>query len=61
MRKILFIGFVIVVLLLDFAALDDITTGSEPSFFGEYLMLIGSLPFLVIAFFIYRKKSKHLD
>ena len=30
-------------LLLDYAALDDITTGNEPDYIGEYLMLGVSL------------------
>ena len=33
-------------LLLDFAALDDITTGNEPDFYLEYAMLSISLPLL---------------
>ena len=35
-------------LLLDWTALDDITTGNEPSLFGEYLILILSLPILIL-------------
>ena len=34
-------------LLLDFAALDDITTGVQPHFYYEYGMLAVSLPLLV--------------
>ena len=37
-------------LLLDFAALDDITTGNEPSFYAEYVMLGVSLPSLAVCF-----------
>ena len=33
-------------LLLDFAALDDITTGVQPHFYYEYGMLAVSLPLL---------------
>ena len=33
-------------LLLDFAALDDITTGNEPNFYLEYAVLGISLPLL---------------
>ena len=33
-------------LLLDFAALDDITTGNEPDFYLEYAILGVSLPLL---------------
>ena len=36
---------VLVVLLLDFAALDDITTGIQPHFYAEYSMLAVSLMF----------------
>lgn len=28
---------IVIILLLDFAALDDITTGNEPTYLGEYL------------------------
>jgi hypothetical protein len=34
---------VLVLLLLDYAALDDITTGNEPNYFGEYIFLLWSL------------------
>ena len=30
---------ILALLLLDFAALDDITTGNEPNFCAEYVML----------------------
>ena len=32
--------------LLDLAALDDITTGAEPNFYYEYAMLAVSVPLL---------------
>jgi len=35
--------FIVGLLLLDWAALDDITTGNEPDYIGEYLMLGVSL------------------
>lgn len=49
MKKFLLIGLIVIFLLLDWAALDDITTGNEPSFFGEYLMLTVSIPVLVFS------------
>lgn len=56
-RKILII-FVIVILLLDWAALDDIATGNEPSLLGEYFMVIISVPILlVIGYLIYRDRQ----
>ena len=36
---------VLLVLLLDYTALDDITTGSQPHFHAEYAMLAVSLLF----------------
>lgn len=36
----------VVLVLLDLAALDDITTGAEPNFYGEYTMLAVSVPLL---------------
>jgi len=39
---------IFIFLLLDFAALDDVTTGSEPSFVGEYAMLVVSIPVFVV-------------
>lgn len=38
----------IAVILIDYAALDDITTGSEPSFILEYLFLMFSVVWFVI-------------
>lgn len=43
MIRLLLVGLFFLVLLLDWAALDDITTGKEPSLLGEYLILIISL------------------
>ena len=37
---------ILALLLLDFAALDDITTGTQPHFYAEYGMLGISVPFL---------------
>ena len=36
---------VMFVVLLDYAALDDITTGSQPHFYAEYAMLAVSVMF----------------
>lgn len=48
MRKFLLIISFVVLILLDWAALDDITTGNEPSFVGEYAILIISVPLLIL-------------
>lgn len=50
---------ILIVLGLDFAALDDITTGNEPNYFGEYTILAISIP---IFFFVFKwafRKKKH--
>ena len=41
--------FLVVLALLDWAALDDITTGREPNFVLEWAMLLISVP---IAYFL---------
>lgn len=57
MKKKLLIAVVILFLILDFLALDDITTGNEPNFTGEYLTLILSgLVFAGFAFLLFKKK-----
>lgn len=61
MKKKFLIGFGIVLLVLDFLALDDITTGNEPAsaLLGEYLMVAGSIPILlIIGFFLFRNRKK---
>jgi len=48
---------VLSLLAVDFAALDDITTGNEPSYFLEYAILIISLLiFGVLGFITIRKR-----
>lgn len=58
MRKIILTGIVLITLILDWAALDDITTGNEPDFFGEYLILIISIPVIIFAVYLFLKKKK---
>lgn len=45
-------------LILDFAALDDITTGSEPNYTLEYLILAVSVLVFAALAVIYRRKNK---
>ena len=48
----------LLVLLLTWAALDDITTGAEPSFIGEYTVLVLSgIWFAVTAGWLMRRRS----
>lgn len=49
MTKPMLVAGLAILLALDWAALDDITTGSEPSFFGEWLIVIISIPLLLAA------------
>lgn len=59
MKKILLLGFAVVIILLDFAALTDINKGKEPSLLGEYLIVVISLPLLLgIGYFIFRHKKQ---
>ena len=47
--------FILIVLLLDFAAFDDITTGRQPHYIFEYATLIVSAPvLLVLGYKIYK-------
>ena len=48
MKKFFIGGIIATLLLLDWAALDDITTSNEPSNTGEYLTLFLSLVIFVI-------------
>ncbi len=53
------VSFVLIILALDWAALDDITTGNEPNLNGEYLMLIVSgIIFGFMAFLYINKWNK---
>ena len=47
-------------LLLDWLALDDITTGNQPSFFWEYSMIIASIVVFGVIGFFYFKTSGNL-
>ena len=55
-KQLLFI--LILLVLLDFAALDDLTTGLEPNFVGEWVIVILSIPAFVYLFYNLFKKSK---
>jgi len=46
--------FVFLLLVLDWLALDDITTGNEPDLWGEYAILTVSL--VIFGILIYRLK-----
>lgn len=49
----------IVILVLDWLALDDITTGNQPSYFWEYAMLVVSIAAIgSIGVFYFRKSYK---
>ena len=50
LKRLLVVGL----LLLDWAALDDITTGNEPNYMGEYLVLVMSG---VIFLWLWRKRK----
>ena len=47
MRSMYCLG-IAAILAVDWAALDDITTGNEPDFAGEFVALPVSLPILVV-------------
>lgn len=50
---------VVMLLMLDWAALDDITTGTEPDFYGEYAILIISVVVWgVMSYIVLRRRFK---
>ena len=58
MKKLLVSLFIFAVLALDWVALDDITTGIEPNYTGEYLILILSLLiFGFMEYYFYKRKD----
>lgn len=57
--KRVIMGVVIgVLLLLDWAALDDITTGNEPNYSGEYFILIISVVIYAILIYFWFQRAK---
>jgi hypothetical protein len=56
-RHVALLG-IVALLALDWAALDDITTGREPGFLAEWSFLVLSLPvLLVLARFAFRRRG----
>ena len=55
-KKILLRLLVVGLLVLDWLALDDITTGNEPNYIGEWSVLAGSV--VVFGVLIWLKKKK---
>jgi uncharacterized YccA/Bax inhibitor family protein len=55
LKKLFWYGVTGVILLFDYAALDDITTGNEPSHTTEYIALALSV---VLIFLIFRYALK---
>lgn len=50
MKRVLLIVALLGILILDWLALDDITTGNQPTFFWEYAMLGASIVLLPLIF-----------
>ena len=57
-KKIAKLTFVLILLALDWAALDDITTGNEPNYTGEYVILAVSALVFGLLIFLHIKKWK---
>lgn len=58
MKKLFLTGGIVIILFLDWAALDDITTGNEPDYWGEYAILIGSvIIFIILGLFLRKRKA----
>jgi len=60
MVKYIITGIIIIILLmLDWAALHDIVKGTQPGYWAEYAMLtVSAIVFAAIAFFGFRKIIK---
>lgn len=59
MKRYILILTAVILLILDWLALDDITTGNEPNYFGEYGILFVSLIFFVyVGLTIFRNTNK---
>ncbi len=59
MQKLLLWVIAIIFLILDWAALDDITTGNESNYYMEYATLLSSLVFFsLLCYKIFYKKQK---
>lgn len=58
MEKVFVLGIIIVLLVLDWLALDDITTGNQPNFYFEYTMLVVSLLILSLLGVTFFKKKR---
>lgn len=59
MKKYGWVLIVVMLLMLDWAALDDITTGTEPDFYGEYAILIISVVVWgVMSYIVLRRRFK---
>ena len=58
MTRILALTILFALAALDYAALDDITTGSEPGFGAEWTMLILSVPIAWVVIRSCRKSER---
>jgi hypothetical protein len=58
-KKYTILGITFALIILDFLALDDITTGSEPSYWKEWDILLFSL--IIYALIIYANHNGVLD
>ncbi|RJR27865.1 hypothetical protein C4561_01085 [candidate division WWE3 bacterium] len=58
LKKILSFVLIVLLLLLDYAALDDITTGNEINYYLEYLILLASFSIFAIMIYKFFKDKK---
>jgi hypothetical protein len=58
LKKSSVVFLVLILLLLDWLALDDITTGQEPNYYGEYTMLVISVPAIAGLTILWKKITK---
>ena len=56
-KKHFILIIVAIFVILDWLALDDITTGSEPTLLGEYLILLISIFVFAGAIYFWRKPN----
>ena len=61
-KKLLISALLLILILFDYAALDDITTGNEINYYLEYSILVASAAiFLILIFKFYKNRTKNRD
>jgi len=60
MKRFMWLLLIIITLIVDWSALDDITTGYEPDYLIEWVTLYTSLPVLVLSIWKVGKGQRNI-